>query len=74
MRILQVGAILVLALAAMSALSGYGKTREPIGECPHGGCSRSAPIAKTPTVIAPTKESRVGQSAEELSVPAARKL
>jgi hypothetical protein len=68
MRILQVGGILVLALAALSALSGYGKTRDPICDCPHAGCCRSAPSAETPTAIAPARPSIGGQSDAETSV------
>src|SRR5262249_29446611 len=52
MRVIQVVAVLALALAGMSALSRYGKSTEPIADCPCAGCCRGVPTVRTPTAYA----------------------
>ena len=64
MRVIQVAAVLALALAALSALSRYGKSTEPIAECPCAGCCRGVPTVRTPTAYAPGQATAADDSSD----------
>jgi hypothetical protein len=71
MRVFQVAAVLVLALAGMVALSRYGKSLEPTAECSCVGCCRGVPTVKTPTVFAPIQQPASNLSSRSEVSPAA---
>jgi hypothetical protein len=64
MRVIQVAAVLALALAGMSALSRCGKSTEPIADCSCAGCCRGVPTVRAPTAYAPEQATATDESSD----------